>query len=142
MPTFFQKSIVRSGRFIFTCVKFWVFIDCRVCMKTVFELIIEGKLPCTKVFENERVLAIEDIRPLAPVHVLIIPKKHFRSIHEVGPDDAALMGEIILVAQEVAKIKGVEENYRLLTNHGPDSGQTVFHLHFHLLGGKVLTHMI
>lgn len=111
-------------------------------MKTVFELIIEGKLPCTKVFENERILAIEDIRPLAPVHVLIIPKKHFKSIQEVGPDDASLMGEVILVAQEVAKIKGVVENYRLLTNHGPESGQTVFHLHFHLLGGKVLTHMI
>ena len=129
-------------KIIFWFAKVGCLIRLKEVMRTVFELIIEGKLPCTKVFENERILVIEDIRPLAPVHVLIIPKKHFRSINEVGPDDASLMGEIVLVAQKVAKMKGVEDNFRLLTNHGSDAGQTVFHLHFHLLGGKVLTHMV
>lgn len=105
-------------------------------MSTVFGLIIEGKLPCTKVFENERILAIEDIHPVAPVHVLIIPKKAIKNVQSV--EDYALMGEIVAVAQKIAEEKGVEEGYRLLTNNGPDAGQVIFHLHFHLIGGKVL----
>jgi len=105
-------------------------------VSTVFGLIIEGKLPCTKVFENERILAIEDIHPVAPVHVLIIPKKAIKNVQSV--EDYALMGEIVAVAQKIAEEKGVEEGYRLLTNNGPDAGQVIFHLHFHLIGGKVL----
>ncbi len=105
---------------------------------TVFGLIIEGKIPCTKVFENERILAIEDIHPVAPVHVLIMPKKEIRNIQSVDEEDLALIGEMIHVAQIVAEKKGVADGYRLITNNGSDAGQIIFHLHFHLIGGKVL----
>jgi histidine triad (HIT) family protein len=105
---------------------------------TIFGLIIAGKLPCTKVFENERILAIEDLHPVAPVHVLIMPKKAFKNIQSLAEKDLALMGEIVRVAQRIAEERGVADGYRLLTNNGPDAGQTVFHLHFHLIGGRVL----
>jgi len=105
---------------------------------TVFGLIIAGKLPCTKVFENEWVLAIEDRHPVAPVHVLIMPKKPFKDLQSLGEKDLELMGEIIRVAKLIAEEKGVADGYRLLTNNGPDAGQTIFHLHFHLIGGRVL----
>lgn len=107
---------------------------------TVFNLIIQGKIPSTKVFENERILAIEDIHPVAPVHILIIPKKEIPDLQSVGPEDLGLMGEIVQVAQKIAAEKGVEGGYCLLTNNGKGAGQTIFHLHFHLIGGKVLKH--
>jgi histidine triad (HIT) family protein len=107
-------------------------------MTTVFGLIIQGKLPCKKVFENERILAIEDLHPAAPVHILIMPKKPIPNFQSVEPEDYPLIGEIIGVAQSIAEQKGIADGYRLLTNNGPDAGQTIFHLHFHLLGGKVL----
>ncbi len=110
-------------------------------MSSVFGLIIEGKLPCTKVFENERILAIEDIHPVAPVHVLIMPKKPIRDLQSVDGDDFKLIAEIVKVAQQIAEEKGVADGYRLLTNNGADAGQTVFHLHFHLIGGRVLGKM-
>ena len=105
-------------------------------MSTVFGLIIEGILPCTKIFENDRILAIEDIHPAAPVHILIMPKKPIRDLQHVEEEDLALIGEIIRVAQKLAEERGIEEGYRLLTNNGAGAGQTVFHLHFHLLGGR------
>ncbi|HEY4255485.1 MAG TPA: histidine triad nucleotide-binding protein [Chlamydiales bacterium] len=108
-------------------------------MSTVFGLIIQGKIASTKVFENERILAIEDIHPIAPVHVLIIPKKAFPNLQAL--DDFSLMGEIIQVAQQIAEEKGIQDGYRLLTNSGADAGQTIFHLHFHLIGGRVLGSM-
>lgn len=107
-------------------------------MSTVFGLIIEGKLPCTKVFENERILAIEDIHPVAPVHILIMPKKAILNLQNVDSQDFPLIAEILQIAQQIAEEKGIEDNYRLLTNNGPNAGQSVFHLHFHLIGGKVL----
>ena len=107
-------------------------------MATVFGLIIEGKLPCKKVFENERILAIEDIHPAAPVHILIMPKKPIPSLQELEKEDLALVGEIVQVAQKLAADLGIEGGYRLLTNNGTGAGQTVFHLHFHLLGGRPL----
>jgi histidine triad (HIT) family protein len=107
-------------------------------MSTVFGLIISGKLPAKKVFENERILAIEDIHPVAPVHILIMPKKEIKSLQEIEPHDLPLISEIVEVAQKIAEEKGITDGYRLLTNNGPDSGQTIFHLHFHLIGGKVL----
>lgn len=110
-------------------------------MTTVFGKIIEGKLPCKKVFENERILAIEDISPAAPVHFLIMPKKAIPNLQSVTPDDLPLIAEIIEVAQRLADEYNVEEGYRLLTNNGPDAGQTVFHLHFHLIGGRKLSHL-
>ncbi|HSX26456.1 MAG TPA: histidine triad nucleotide-binding protein [Chlamydiales bacterium] len=109
---------------------------------SVFKLIIQGKLPAKKVFENERILAIEDIHPVAPVHILIMPKKEIPDLQSVEPKDMPLIIEMIQVAQQLAEEKGIVEGYRLLTNNGPDSGQTIFHLHFHLIGGRVLTHKL
>jgi len=110
-------------------------------VSTVFGLIIEGKIPSRKVFENERILAIEDIHPVAPIHILIMPKKEIANLQSLEPEDVFLIGEIIEVAQKIAEEKGIEEGYRLLTNNGADAGQTIFHLHFHLIGGRVLGKM-
>ncbi len=106
--------------------------------KTVFEKIIANELPATKVFENERLIAIKDIAPAAPVHILIITKKRIPSIQKMETDDLPLLQEVAKVAQNLAKENGVEECYRLLTNCGTDAGQTIFHLHFHLIGGRPL----
>lgn len=110
-------------------------------MTTVFGQIIQGKLPAKKVFENERILAIEDLHPVAPVHVLIMPKKEIPNLQNMEPHDLPLIGEIVEVAQKIAREKGIEKGYRLLTNNGPSSGQTIFHLHFHLIGGRPLGKM-
>jgi histidine triad (HIT) family protein len=107
-------------------------------MSTVFGLIIEGKLPSKKVFENERILAIEDIHPIAPVHILIMPKKRIHNFQSLLPEDYDLISEIFSIAQQIAEEKGVADGYRLLTNNGEEAGQTIFHLHFHLIGGRVL----
>lgn len=107
-------------------------------MSTIFSQIIEGKLPSKKVFENERIIAIEDIHPIAPVHILIIPKKEIKDVQSIVNEDLILMGEIVEVAQKIAREKGVSQGYRLLTNSGKDAGQEILHLHFHLIGGKPL----
>jgi histidine triad (HIT) family protein len=109
-----------------------------VNVETVFAKIIAGKLPCKKAFENERILAIWDVAPVAPVHILIMPKKAIEDLQSLQKQDLGLMAEIVEVAQALAKEHGIEEGYRLLTNSGPDAGQTVFHLHFHLIGGRRL----
>jgi histidine triad (HIT) family protein len=110
-------------------------------MTTVFGRIIKGELPCEKVFENERILAIKDIAPAAPVHILIIPKKEIPNLQSLQEEDMHLLIEIVAVAQQLAEEFGIEQGYRLLTNNGPDAGQTIFHLHFHLIGGRQLTHL-
>jgi len=107
-------------------------------MTTVFGLIIQGKLPSTKVFENDRILAIKDIHPVAPVHILIMPKKEIPNLHSLQKEDWPLIGEIMEIAQSLAEEMGIADGYRVLTNNGTDAGQTVFHLHFHLIGGRVL----
>ncbi len=107
-------------------------------MTTVFGKIIRGELPCKKVFENDRILAIEDIHPVAPVHILIMPKKEIPNLQSMDPHDLPLIGEIVEIAQKIAKEKGIAEGYRLLTNNGPSGGQVIFHLHFHLIGGRRL----
>lgn len=110
-------------------------------MTTVFGKIIEGKLPCKKVFENERILAIEDIAPVAPVHFLIMPKKEIPNLQSVQEEDLSLIAEIAKVAQMLAEEYNVEEGYRLITNNGSEAGQIIFHLHFHLIGGRRLSHL-
>ncbi|MGB7979096.1 MAG: histidine triad nucleotide-binding protein [Chlamydiales bacterium] len=110
-------------------------------MSTVFGLIIQKKLPAKIVFENERILAIEDIHPEAPVHILIMPKKEISNLQAMEPHDYPLLGEIVRVAQEIAEERGIGDNYRFLTNNGAGAGQTIFHLHFHLIGGRVLGKM-
>jgi histidine triad (HIT) family protein len=107
-------------------------------MTTLFGKIIKGELPSEKVFENERILAIKDRYPIAPVHLLIMPKKEIADIQSMEPEDYHLLGEMVQVAQQLAKQFDVEEGYRLLTNNGPPAGQTIFHLHFHLIGGRHL----
>lgn len=111
-------------------------------MKTLFEKIIDGELPSEKVFENEKVIAIKDIAPQAPIHILIIPKKVIRDLQNLQPEDFSLMGEVVRVAQEIArKYKLAESGYRLVINNGRDAGQTVPHLHVHLMGGTLLPRM-
>lgn len=107
-------------------------------MTTVFGRIIQGELPCCKVFENERIIAFKDIAPAAPVHVLIMPKKQIPNLQAVELEDMPLIAECLQVAKQLAVELGVETGYRLLTNNGEEAGQTVFHLHFHLIGGRVL----
>lgn len=110
-------------------------------MTTVFAKIITGELPCKKVFENDRILAIEDIAPAAPVHILIMPKKEILNLQAVKPEDLNLIAEIVTVAQKLAEEFEITDGYRLLTNSGVEAGQTVFHLHFHLIGGRRLVHL-
>jgi histidine triad (HIT) family protein len=110
-------------------------------MTTIFGKIIKGELPCSKVFENERILAFKDIHPVAPVHILIVPKKEIPNLQSISPEDLPLVSEMVHVAQILAKEFGVEEGgYRFMTNNGHDAGQIVDHLHFHLIGGKNLSH--
>lgn len=107
--------------------------DCLFCR------IARKELPAKVLFENERILAFEDIRPKAPVHVLVIPKDHFASLND-APDGAGdLLGEILLRAREIARERGIgESGYRIVLNTARDSGQEVFHIHFHILGGRRL----
>lgn len=107
-------------------------------MTTVFGQIIRKEVPADIVFENETLIAFRDIAPAAPVHLLIVPKKEIPSIQAMQPEDFPILGEVAEVAQQLAKEHGVESGYRLVTNIGSDAGQTVFHLHFHLLGGRPL----
>lgn len=107
-------------------------------MKSIFEKIIDREIPSEIVFENERVIAIKDIHPQAPVHLLIITKKKIGDIQSLKQEDYPLLEEIIRLAQRLAVEFGIEKGYRLITNNGSSAGQTIFHLHFHLLGGKEL----
>lgn len=105
----------------------------------LFCKIIEGQIPSTKVFEDENVFAFRDIAPQAPTHILVIPKEHIASIGDVDAEnlfDAACCVEAI---GKIAKQEGLEKGYRVISNCGEDAGQTVPHLHFHILGGKKIT---
>lgn len=107
-------------------------------MSTIFDKIIAKEIPSEIVFENDRIIAIKDINPVAPVHVLILPKKPIKDLQSIENEDLALIQEIVSVAKEIAIQNGISDGYRLLTNNGPLAGQTIFHLHFHLIGGKKL----
>lgn len=105
----------------------------------IFCKILKGEIPCDKIYEDDRVLSFKDISPEAPVHVLIIPKKHISSINDLKEEDEDLIGYIYTVAAKIAKQLGVEEKgYRIVSNCGEDGGQTVPHIHFHFLGGRKL----
>ncbi len=107
--------------------------DCLFCR------IIRGEAPSKKVFEDERVCALQDTKPQAPTHILIIPKKHIVGLKEATPDDAEIIGYMHLVAAQIAHERGIENGYRTVFNVGPLSGQSVFHLHLHLIGGRRLS---
>lgn len=106
-------------------------------MDCIFCKIAKKEIPSKIVFENDRVLAFRDINPGAPVHVLVIPKKHISGIDAAKDEDAGLLGELQRAARDIARAEGVEKSgYRLVVNSGPDAGQAVAHLHLHLLGGR------
>jgi histidine triad (HIT) family protein len=107
-------------------------------MKSIFTKIIERELPADIVFENERIIAIKDIHPAAPVHLLIISKKEIPNLQSVSFEDLPLVAEMVEVSQHLAKEFGIADGYRLLTNNGANAGQIIPHLHFHLLGGRHL----
>jgi len=105
---------------------------------TIFSKIIAGEIPAEKVYEDEHCIAINDINPQAPVHVLIIPKKAIAMLSESGDDDQALLGHLLLVAAKLAKQLDVEDGFRTIINNGANGGQTVFHLHLHLIAGYAM----
>ncbi|MEB3174159.1 MAG: histidine triad nucleotide-binding protein [Cyanobacteriota bacterium] len=105
---------------------------------TIFGKIIRREIPADILYEDERCLAFRDVNPQAPIHVLIIPKKAIPQISAATPEDQALLGHLLLTAQQVARDLGLERGYRLVINDGADGGQTVYHLHLHLLGGRSL----
>jgi len=102
----------------------------------VFCKIVRGDLPATVIFENEHVLAFKDINPLAPTHVLLIPKRHMESLDDLADGEAALAGELLLRIKDVAAKLGVTGGYKVVSNCGEAAGQLVYHLHFHILAGK------
>lgn len=104
-------------------------------MDCVFCEIINGNIPSTKVYEDEYVTAFNDLNPQMPVHVLIVPKKHISSVNELCDEDAELVGRVFLAAKKIAEKLGLEGGYRIINNCGKDAGQTVMHLHFHMLSG-------
>ena len=106
-------------------------MDCLFCK------IIAGEIPSTKVYEDDTIFAFRDINPQAPTHILIVPKKHIACAAELTEADGATVGHIFAVAAELAKAEGLT-SYRVVTNSGEDAGQTVKHLHFHLMGGRKL----
>ena len=107
--------------------------------KTLFEKIIDREIPATIVYEDDRVLAFRDIKPAAPTHVLIIPKKPISRIAEAKPEDEPLIGYLMLKAAEVARQLGLAQSgFRLVFNNGPDAGEAVPHLHCHIIGGRQL----
>jgi histidine triad (HIT) family protein len=105
--------------------------DCLFCK------IVDKKIPAKIVHEDEHAVAFDDINPQAPVHTLVIPKRHVAAVQDLGPNDQALLGQLLRTCVIVAQQKGVAESgYRIVANTGPDGGQTVFHLHFHVMGGR------
>ena len=107
--------------------------DCLFCK------IIKGEVPSNKVYEDEEILAFYDIHPAAPIHILVIPKKHIKSLANIEKEDEILLGKIHSVINKIAEEKGFKEDgYRLIVNCGKDGGQEVMHLHFHILAGKKL----
>lgn len=104
--------------------------DCLFCK------IIKGEIPSSKVYEDDEILAFNDINPAAPIHILVIPKKHIDSLAQMQKEDEALVGKIYGVINKIAEDKGFKENgYRVIVNCGKDAGQEVMHLHFHVLAG-------
>ncbi len=105
----------------------------------LFCKIIAGDIPSTKVYEDETVLAFRDIAPMAPTHILVIPKVHIPSVDGVNAENSGVVAHIFEVIPQIAKAEGLENGYRVVSNCGEHAGQTVPHLHFHILGGRQLT---
>lgn len=108
-------------------------------MSCLFCKIVNGEIPSTPVYQDELTYAFADINPKAPVHVLVVPREHLDSVHSAAKHQEALLGHLMAVAAEIARGKGLTTGYRVVTNVGEDGGQTVDHLHLHLLGGRPMT---
>lgn len=108
-------------------------MDCLFCK------IVAGEIPSTKVYEDETVLAFRDISPMAPTHILVIPKAHIDSVAQVNQENSAVIAHIFEVIAQIAQQEGLEDGFRVVSNCGKHAGQTVKHLHFHILGGRELT---
>jgi histidine triad (HIT) family protein len=102
----------------------------------IFCQIIAGRKPADIVYQTETIIAFRDIAPQAPTHILLVPRKHIVSIADLSAEDAPLMGDLMLAAKAVAEQEGISHGFRLVVNSGRPAGQSVFHLHFHLLGGR------
>ena len=107
-------------------------------MDCIFCKIVAGDIPSTKVYEDETVLAFRDINPEAPTHIIVIPKAHISSANEICESNSTVVAHIFEVIPSIAKAENLENGYRVVSNCGADAGQTVHHLHFHILGGKTL----
>lgn len=108
-------------------------------MRCIFCEIVEKKLPAKIIYEDEFAIAFEDVNPQAPVHTLVIPKKHISTNLDIGEEDKSLVGHLFLIANVIAKDKNIaERGFRLVMNCNPESGQTVFHIHLHILGGRYM----
>ena len=107
-------------------------------MTTIFGKIIRREIPADIVYEDELCLAFRDINPQAPTHVLIVPKEGIARLSDAGPDDQALLGHLLLAAGKIARQLGVADAFRLVVNNGAEAGQSVFHLHVHILAGRKL----
>ena len=105
----------------------------------LFCRIVAGEIPSTKVYEDDSVLAFRDIAPQAPTHILVIPKTHIGSVAEISSENSNIVAHIFEVIPQIAKAEGLDQGYRVVSNCGEDAGQTVHHLHFHILGGKKLS---
>jgi histidine triad (HIT) family protein len=104
--------------------------------ETIFSKIIKREIPAKIAYEDDRALAFHDVNPQAPVHILVIPKQPIPMLSQAQPEDESLLGHLLLVAAKVAQDAGLEQNFRLVVNNGSGAGQTVFHLHLHVLGGR------
>ena len=103
--------------------------------ETIFGKIVAGEIPADKLYEDEHCIAINDINPQAPVHVLVIPKQAIAKLSDAGAQDQALLGHLLLAVAKVAEQLGIADGYRVIINNGAGGGQTVFHLHLHIIGG-------
>jgi len=101
--------------------------------------IINGEIPSTLIYEDDKVVAFNDVNPQAPIHFLVIPKEHIQSIDSISHNNKELMGHLLLVATKIAKDKGLDTGYRIVNNCGEDGGQTVGHIHFHVLGKRKMS---
>lgn len=108
-------------------------------MNCIFCKIINGEIPSKKAFENEHIYAFYDIAPQAPVHILVIPKKHVESVDAISAENSAIVAEIFENIPRIAREAGITNGYRVISNCGDDACQTVHHLHFHILGGEKLS---
>ena len=107
--------------------------------ETIFSRILDGELPAEKVYEDDRCIAIRDINPQAPVHILLIPRKPIARLGEAVDEDRDLLGHLMLVAPKIAAKEGIGDAFRLVVNNGAGAGQSVFHLHLHIIGGGPLS---